>query len=154
MNKKLPPLTINITAAPLELAEENRCIQAQATGAAGATVCFTGDVRGGEVLAMTLEHYPTMTEQALTDIARQAALRWPLLAVRITHRVGRMIPGEIIVFAAVRAVHRGDAFAACAYLMDYLKTSAPFWKKEETAAGARWVEARASDDEARKKWEQ
>ena len=105
------------------------------------------------VQAMTLEHYPGMTETALQEIVEQAQGRWQLLGVRVIHRVGRLQPGNRIVFVAVASAHRGDAFAACEFIMDYLKTRAPFWKKEETSAGGRWVDARASDDHAAGRWE-
>jgi len=120
---------------------------------AGAVASFVGLVRGdGEVAAMTLEHYPGMTEQALADIVAQARTRWDLRRVRVIHRIGRLLPGERIVFVGVASSHRHDAFAACAFIMDYLKTQAPFWKKEETAQGARWVDARESDDLAAARW--
>jgi len=99
------------------------------------------------VAAMTLEHYPGMTEKALAGIVAEAESRWRLGAVRVIHRIGRLLPGDRIVFVGVAAAHRGDAFAACEFIMDYLKTRAPFWKKEETPQGARWVDAR-DDDEA------
>jgi molybdopterin synthase catalytic subunit len=101
---------------------------------------------------MTLEHYPGMTDKALADIVAQAQSRWTLLGVRVIHRVGRLLPGERIVFVGVASSHRHDAFAACEFIMDYLKTQAPFWKREETAAGARWVDARESDDAAAQRW--
>lgn len=120
---------------------------------AGAVASFVGLVRAdGEVAAMTLEHYPGMTESALADIVAQARKRWQLRRVRVIHRVGRLLPGERIVFVGVASSHRHDAFAACEFIMDYLKTQAPFWKKEETAAGARWVDARESDDAAVRRW--
>jgi molybdopterin synthase catalytic subunit len=110
-------------------------------------------VRGEGIEAMTLEHYPAMTEKALAEIVAQAKARWQLRRVRVIHRVGRLLPGDRIVFVGVTSSHRGDAFAACEFIMDYLKTRAPFWKKEETAAGARWVDARESDDTAASRWE-
>jgi molybdopterin synthase catalytic subunit len=119
---------------------------------AGAVASFVGLVRGGDVLAMTLEHYPGMTEKALADIIAEARRRWSLGDVTVIHRHGRLLPGEQIVFVGVAATHRGNAFAACEFIMDYLKTSAPFWKLEETAAGAHWVDARESDDHARERW--
>mgnify|MGYP000963974978 CR=1 FL=1 len=129
-------------------------MDALATGAeAGAVASFVGHVRGGEVRAMTLEHYPGMTEKALAGIVAEARERWPLLAVRVVHRVGRLLPDERIVFVGVAASHRQAAFAACEFIMDYLKTRAPFWKREETAAGSRWVDARESDDAAARRWE-
>lgn len=102
---------------------------------------------------MTLEHYPGMTENALAEIVQQARARWTLRRVRVIHRVGRLLPGERIVFVGVASAHRGEAFAACEFIMDYLKTQAPFWKKEETPAGARWVEARDADDTAARRWQ-
>ena len=123
-----------------------------ATDNAGAVASFVGLVRGGEILAMTLEHYPGMTEKALAEIVAEARRRWQLLGVRVIHRVGRLLPGERIVFVAVSSSHRHDAFAACEFIMDYLKTQAPFWKREDTAAGGRWVDARESDDTALARW--
>jgi molybdopterin synthase catalytic subunit len=102
---------------------------------------------------MELEHYPGMTEKALDDIAAQAAARWPLFATLVIHRVGPLLPLDQIVLVAVTAAHRGDAFAACEFIMDYLKTDAPFWKKEDTPDGARWVDARVTDDTARARWQ-
>ena len=119
---------------------------------AGAVASFVGLVRGGDVLAMTLEHYPGMTEKALADIIVEARRRWSLGDVTVIHRHGRLLPGEQIVFVGVASAHRGNAFAACEFIMDYLKTSAPFWKREETASGAQWVDARESDDHARARW--
>ncbi len=120
---------------------------------AGAVASFVGLVRhDGHVAAMTLEHYPGMTEAALTDIVAQAGQRWMLRRVRVIHRIGRLLPGERIVFVGVSSGHRGDAFAACEFIMDYLKTRAPFWKKEETPEGTRWVDARESDDHAARRW--
>jgi len=123
---------------------------------AGALASFIGLVRdvNGEagVAAMTLEHYPGMTEKALSAIVDEAKGRWDLIDVTVIHRVGRLLPGERIVFVAVASAHRGDAFAACEFIMDYLKTRAPFWKKEETPAGTRWVDARDSDDAAAARW--
>ena len=123
----------------------------------GAVASFIGVCRdandGGAVTKMTLEHYPGMTERALHDIVEQARTRWPLYGALVIHRVGPMQPMEQIVLVAVSAAHRGEAFAACEFIMDYLKTRAPFWKKEETPQGARWVEARTSDDEAAQRWE-
>ena len=129
----------------------------------GAVASFVGLVRADKsdnetiyavaVKSMTLEHYPGMTEKALQEIVVQAEARWELLGVRVIHRVGRLLPGDRIVFVAVASSHRGDAFAACEFIMDYLKTRAPFWKKEETSAGGRWVDARESDDVAAVRWE-
>lgn len=122
----------------------------------GAVVGFVGYVRdfneGREVGGMFLEHYPGMTEKALAKIAAEAGRRWPLLKLDILHRVGRLEPGEPIVFVGCASAHRQAAFEACEFVMDYLKTRAPFWKKEETGEGARWVEGRESDQEAAGRW--
>ena len=123
----------------------------------GAMVAFVGTVRdmgaGGAVALMELEHYPGMTEAALEDIAALAMRRWPVTDVLVVHRIGALQACEQIVLAAVAAPHRGDAFAACEFVMDYLKTRAPFWKKEYSADGARWVEAREQDEAALRRWE-
>lgn len=118
----------------------------------GAVASFVGLVRGGEIAAMTLEHYPGMTERQLRAVADEAAKRWPLQGLVIVHRYGRLLPGDRIVLVAVASPHRATAFEACAFLMDWLKTSAPFWKREESADGARWVEAKADDDAAAARW--
>jgi len=122
----------------------------------GAIASFVGLARdlneGSGVTAMTLEHYPGMTEKALTALVDEAHFRWTLLDVSVIHRVGRLLPGDPIVLVAVASSHRGEAFAACEFIMDFLKTRAPFWKKEETLQGERWVEARASDDAAAERW--
>ena len=123
-------------------------------GAVASFVGYARDVNDGSgVTAMTLEHSPGMTEKALAALADEAAARWTLIDATVIHRVGRLLPGDPIVLVAVASTHRGDAFAACEYLMDALKTRAPFWKKEETPAGERWVEARASDDAAAARWQ-
>jgi molybdopterin synthase catalytic subunit len=122
----------------------------------GAIASFVGLARdmnsGSEVSAMTLEHYPAMTGKALAAIVDQAMQRWPLLDVSVIHRVGRLLPGDPIVLVIVAASHRAEAFAACEFLMDYLKTQAPFWKKEATPDGERWVDARESDNTAAERW--
>jgi molybdopterin synthase catalytic subunit len=122
----------------------------------GAIASFVGLARdineGSGVSAMTLEHYPGMTEKALAALVEEARSRWALLDVTVIHRVGRLLPGDPIVLVVVASQHRGEAFAACEFIMDYLKTQAPFWKKEETPHGERWVEARASDDAAAARW--
>lgn len=126
----------------------------------GAVVSFVGTVRdmneGERVSALELEHYPGMTEKALEAIAQAALQRFDIYAVRLVHRVGPLQPRDQIVLAAVSSAHRREAFQACEFLMDYLKTQAPFWKKEQTpqaATAARWVDARSSDDESLKRWE-
>jgi len=122
----------------------------------GAIASFIGTVRdlneGEGVAAMTLEHYPGMTERALEDICAQAKARWDIFDTTVVHRYGDLEPGDQIVLVVVTSAHRGEAFAACEFIMDYLKTQAPFWKKERTPQGERWVEARASDDEAAARW--
>lgn len=118
----------------------------------GAMVSFTGLVRGGDVSTMELEHYPGMTEKALEEIEAEARNRWPLQGVTIIHRVGPLAPGARIVFVATASPHRAAAFEAAEFLMDFLKTRAPFWKKETTTDGARWVDARETDDKAAKRW--
>jgi len=122
----------------------------------GAVVSFVGQVRdineGDEVSQLTLEHYPGMTEKSLEAIVTQAKSRWNIIDVLIIHRVGTLQPSDQIVLVAVSGGHRGEAFAACAFVMDYLKTEAPFWKKEVTQSGERWVEAKTSDDDARERW--
>ena len=125
---------------------------------AGAIVTFTGTVRdmnlGDSVGGLYLEHYPGMTEKALQDILDEASERWELQACRVIHRVGKMVPGERIVFVGVSSAHRKAAFAACEFIMDYLKTRAPFWKRETTPEGDRWVAERNSDQQAAERWEQ
>ena len=122
----------------------------------GAVVGFVGTVRdlneGAEVAQMELEHYPGMTEQSIAAIIEQARQRWPIYGALVIHRVGPLQPLEQIVLVAVTSAHRGEAFAACEFIIDYLKTEAPFWKKEQTPEGARWVDARVSDETALKKW--
>jgi molybdopterin synthase catalytic subunit len=124
----------------------------------GGIAAFVGVVRdvneGDPVAGMTLEHYPGMTERSIEAIITQARARWQVLDALVIHRIGALAPTDQIVLVVVAAPHRGDAFAACEFLMDYLKTRAPFWKKERTPAGSRWVEARTSDDEAAARWEQ
>jgi molybdopterin synthase catalytic subunit len=124
--------------------------------AIGAIASFIGLVRdvnaGDRVSEMTLEHYPGMTERALEDIVTQARARWDILDVLVVHRVGHLRPLDQIVLVVVTGAHRGEAFAACEFVMDYLKTRAPFWKKEQTPDGSRWVDARDSDDAAAQRW--
>ena len=122
----------------------------------GAIASFVGVVRdmneGAHVAQMTLEHYPGMTEKALDQIVAQASTRWDIYDVLIVHRVGTLRPTDQIVLVIVASAHRGEAFQACEFLMDYLKTRAPFWKKESTPEGNRWVEARTADDAAAERW--
>lgn len=122
----------------------------------GAVVTFTGLVRelqGARLEAMTLEHYPAMTEQALAAIVHEAKVRWPLGRVTVIHRVGRLTLNEQIVFVGVASAHRNAAFAAAEFIMDYLKTRAPFWKKEHTDQGDYWVAAKTSDEQAAERWQ-
>jgi molybdopterin synthase catalytic subunit len=115
----------------------------------GAVASFAGVVRE---VPMTLEHYAGMTEREIAKIVEEASSRWQVMDCTVIHRFGDLQPGDQIVLVAVASAHRGDAFAACEFIMDYLKTRAPFWKKEQRAEGARWVEARASDDQAAGRW--
>jgi len=123
----------------------------------GAVAAFIGVARdvndGASIATLSLEHYPGMTEKALEGIVAEARSRWRLIDALVIHRVGELKPTDQIVLVAVTSEHRGDAFAACEFVMDFLKTRAPFWKKEATPAGARWVEAKASDDEAAARWQ-
>ncbi len=124
----------------------------------GAVACFVGTVRdmneGAGVSVMTLEHYPGMTEKSLQAICEQAHGRFDIESVRVIHRVGPLYPCDQIVMVAVASKHRGESFLACEFVMDYLKTQAPFWKKESTPDGDRWVQSRASDDQAAARWQQ
>jgi molybdopterin synthase catalytic subunit len=128
----------------------------QGTHEEGAIAGFTGYVRasnrGHALMAMELEHYPGMTERSIEDIVREAASRWPVLAVTVIHRIGSLQPGEKIVWVGVASGHRETAFSACEFIMDYLKTRAPFWKREIRQDGASWVEARASDEDRASRW--
>jgi len=116
----------------------------------GAVASFVGQVRGD--YPMTLEHYPGMTENAIKKIVEEARTRWQVMDYTVIHRYGELQPNDQIVLVAIASSHRGDAFAACQFIMDYLKTQAPFWKKEHHPDGARWVDARESDDQATERW--
>ena len=146
---------VEIREADFDVAEEYARLRG-VPGVAGACVLFTGLVR--DVLdatgleALELEHYPGMTEDSIGLIVEEARARWALGAVRVIHRVGRLEPGAQIVLVGVSSTHRGDAFAACAFIMDYLKTRAPIWKKEIGAGASRWVESRDSDAQAAARW--
>jgi molybdopterin synthase catalytic subunit len=126
-------------------------------GNVGAIVSFVGQVRdmndGDAINTLTLEHYPEMTEKALVAIEKEAKIRWDIGDSLIIHRVGTLKPLDQIVLVAVTSAHRGEAFKACEFIMDFLKTSAPFWKKEATNQGERWVEAKLADDKAKERWE-
>jgi molybdopterin synthase catalytic subunit len=149
-------MPVRIQTQDFDLSQEIKQLRA-GDARVGAIATFVGTVRdrndGSEVAAMTLEHYPGMTEKSLEEIIEKAKARWDIFDVLIIHRVGPLNIEDQIVLTAVTSAHRGEAFAACEYVMDYLKTLAPFWKKEDTPEGARWVDARLSDDEALKKWQ-
>jgi molybdopterin synthase catalytic subunit len=148
-------IEVRVQAADFDLGAEIARLRA-GDPRIGAVVNFVGTVRdindGASVAELELEHYPGMTERALADIVEQACARWPLYGALVIHRIGPMQPMEQIVLVACSAAHRGEAFAACEFIMDYLKTDAPFWKKEQTPDGARWVDARSTDDAAKAKW--
>ena len=149
-------MSIRIQTEDFDLSTEIAALRAQQPQV-GAVVSFVGTVRdlndGAAVTAMELEHYPGMTEKSLQGIIEQAQARWAFLDALVIHRVGPLLPLDQIVLVAVTAAHRGEAFAACEFIMDYLKTDAPFWKKEQTPDGARWVDARDTDTAARSKWD-
>ena len=143
-------ITIRIQSEDFDISTEVANLDADG---GGAVVTFTGIVRPDAGLdALRLEHYPQMTEREIARIAKEAQTHWPLLGISIIHRIGRLMVGENIVFVAVAAAHRGAAFQACEFLMDYLKTKAPFWKQEERGAATSWVEARDSDEHAAGRW--
>lgn len=147
--------SVSVQEADFDLGAEVAALTA-ADRSCGAVASFVGVVRdrndGSQVAGMSLEHYPGMTEKALSEIVEQARARWPLIGARVIHRVGALHPGDNIVLVAVSTAHRGEAFAACEFIMDYLKTRAPFWKREDTPEGGRWVDARESDDSAMARW--
>lgn len=148
-------MSVSVQTADFDVSHELAIMRAGRTDI-GAVVCFVGLVRdlnqGDQVSAMTLEHYAGMTEKALQQIIEQAEQRWKIQSARIIHRVGELKPSDQIVLVAAASPHRQEAFAACAFMMDYLKTDAPFWKKEQTPNGARWVDARETDTQAKAKW--
>lgn len=150
-------MSVSVQTADFDVSHELAIIRAGRADI-GAVACFVGLVRdlnqGDQVSAMTLEHYAGMTEKALQQIVEQAEQRWQIQAVRIIHRVGELKPSDQIVLVAAASAHRQEAFAACAFMMDYLKTDAPFWKKEQTPTGARWVDARETDTQAKAKWQE
>ena len=150
-----PSARVSIQTEDFDLSAEVAALRAADRGV-GAVVSFVGTVRDlneGELVSqMALEHYPGMTEKAIEAMMAQAVARFALRAVRVIHRVGSLGAGDQIVLVAVSAAHRGEAFQGCEFLMDYLKTQAPFWKKETTPAGARWVDARVADDAALARW--
>jgi len=146
---------IRVQEADFDISAEVAALRAD-NPKVGAVACFVGTVRdlneGQTVHTMELEHYPGMTEKALEAIAARARDRWPGSDVLIVHRVGKLLPLDQIVLVATTAVHRAEAFESCAFVMDYLKTQAPFWKKEKTERGEKWVDARESDDAALARW--
>jgi molybdopterin synthase catalytic subunit len=146
---------VSIQTEDFDLSTEVAALRAD-DPAVGAVATFIGTVRdrneGAGVARMELEHYPGMTERAIEAMIDEAMRRFRIRAARVVHRVGPLEPLEQIVLVAVTSSHRGEAFQACEFLMDYLKTQAPFWKKEHTAAGARWVDARVADDAALQRW--
>ena len=149
-------MPVQVQTELFDLGELTRSLHAEEPGV-GAIATFVGYVRdfnaGQDVAGMFLEHYPGMTEKALAKIAVEAEQRWPLLRLEILHRVGALEPGEPIVFVGTASAHREAAFEACSFVMDYLKTRAPFWKKEQGSAGASWVDGRASDQQAAQRWQ-
>lgn len=154
----MPPLHISIQTADFDVSAELAALRAGDHGV-GAVCCFVGTVRdrngganGDAVATMELEHYPGMTEKSIEAMALEAFRRFDILGARVIHRVGVLAPPDQIVLVAVTSAHRGESFQACEFLMDYLKTQAPFWKKETTPEGARWVDARVSDDAALARW--
>lgn len=147
-----PSLAVEISAAALDLTFLQTSLPADAR-LRGAVATFTGYVRGEGISAMALEHYPGMTERAIGETLSSAARRWPLLSAQVVHRVGELLPGDPIVWVGVAARHRAAAFSACEFVMDYLKVSAPLWKRERDAAGNwSWVEARDRDLERAQRW--
>jgi len=149
-------MTVRIQTADFDAGAEIAALR-RGNPKVGAVASFIGVCRdandGAAVSRMTLEHYPGMTEKAIGKIVDEAKRRWKVMDALVIHRVGELKPTDQIVLVVVTGAHRGEAFAACEFIMDYLKTRAPFWKKEQTPGGSRWVEARASDDEAAQRWE-
>ncbi len=145
-------MKVSVQSAAFDLGAEVAAFTARIAGA-GAVVTFTGIVRpDGELTAMEIEHYPGMTESAIAGIVAEAVARWSLVDALVIHRHGRLLPGEAIMMVATAALHRSDAFLAAEFLMDYLKSRAPFWKKEIAARGDAWVVAKDADDDALKRW--
>lgn len=151
---------VRIQTLPFDIGAETRLLRQAADGSwdtrVGAVATFVGTVRdlnlGDVVQELTLEHYPGMTESSIQGILDQAFVRWPLFQARVIHRIGRLRPADEIVWVGVTSAHREDALSACAFIMDFLKSKAPFWKKESTSTGTRWVDPRVKDDDALKRW--
>ncbi len=148
-------MTVRVQAGDFDISREIALLRKDNPGI-GAIASFIGVVRdlneGDSVAEMTLEHYPGMTEKSVEDIIKQARARWQVMDALVIHRIGALKPLDQIVLVVVSSAHRGDAFAACEFIMDFLKTRAPFWKKEQTAKGTRWVDARVADDVAAERW--
>lgn len=157
LDTAMTPPRVSIQTQDFDVSAELAALRAQ-DKRVGAVCCFVGTVRdrngveGDAVASMELEHYPGMTEKSIEAMIDAAMARFDIFGARVIHRVGLLAPLDQIVFVAVTSAHRGASFEACEFLMDYLKTQAPFWKKEETAQGARWVDARVSDDAALARW--
>ncbi len=148
-------MPVRVQQADFDLSTEINTFRAgrPEIGAVAAFVGLVRDVNGGSAVSgLTLEHYPAMTQKALQGIVAQAQARWEIIDALVIHRVGRLQPMDQIVLVAVASAHRGEAFHACEFIMDYLKTQAPFWKQEQTPEGARWVEPKAADDAAAERW--
>jgi molybdopterin synthase catalytic subunit len=149
-------MPVRVQAEDFDVARELALLRGD-NRAVGAVAAFIGTVRDvnddARVASMTLEHYPGMTEKALAAIVDAAKSRWDIIDALVIHRVGALAPSDQIVLVGVTSAHRGEAFAACEFIIDYLKTQAPLWKKEQTSEGARWVEARAADDDAAARWQ-
>jgi molybdopterin synthase catalytic subunit len=154
-NTATPVISISIQAEDFDVSQQLALLRQQSPRV-GAIASFVGIVRdlndGNDVSSLELEHYPGMTEKSIAAIIEQAQQRWQLYGTTVIHRIGQMAVTEQIVLVAVSSMHRGDAFAACEFIMDYLKTQAPLWKKELTASGSRWVDARNSDQAALQRW--
>jgi molybdopterin synthase catalytic subunit len=150
-----PCLSVTVEQADFDIAQLQQSLL-QGNAAEGAIATFTGYVRSdqasGSVSAMELEHYPGMTEKCIQAIMDKAAQRWPILGAKVVHRVGRLLPGDQIVWVGVSSAHRAAAFSACEFIMDYLKAEAPLWKKEHSEAGGNWIDAKDSDSGRAKRW--
>ncbi len=157
------PYSVAVQTVDFDVGAEYAALRRLAVNV-GAVTIFTGLVRefyqadasdesANKVLSLTLEHYPGMTEKALQNIVKKARKRWQILSCKVIHRVGELYAGDQIVFVGVTSAHRGDAFAAAEFMMDYLKTQAPFWKKQRTSTGAGWIESRDSDKDAASRWQ-
>lgn len=153
----LDNVSVSVQQQDFDVSAEIQLLRNQ-SAQVGAVASFVGVVRdindNQAISVLELEHYPGMTEKSIAEIITMAADRWQLIGARVIHRVGKLLPTDQIVLVAVTSMHRGEAFSACEFIMDYLKTRAPFWKKEQTATGARWVDARSTDQTAADRWKQ